>query len=178
MCITYFVPHPIPSLTFEKEECKSSESEQVTQRNVTLIVRKAQNPIFISAVFCLKYCQSRKGSKLNNWELIAPAKRLNQNCDAECLSECNSPDSSLCPLSCLSLRLCLYSTPSSSLFIFFICHPVHNVMHATGKTWLSRNTNIRDFYHLKLSQQSTSRNCFLFYSDSFQYLYLTQTSSC
>ena len=70
------------SLTFKKEECKSSESKQVTQHNVTLIVRKAQNPIFISAVFCLRYCQSRKGSKLNNWELIAPAKRLNQNCDA------------------------------------------------------------------------------------------------
>ena len=91
------------SLTFKKEECKSSKSKQVTQHNVTLIVRKAQNPIFISAVFCLRYCQSRKGSKLNNWELIAPAKRLNQNCDAECLSVCNSPDSSLCPLSCLSL---------------------------------------------------------------------------
>ena len=29
--------------------------------DVTLIVRKAQNPIFISAVFCQKYRQSRKG---------------------------------------------------------------------------------------------------------------------
>ena len=113
-------------LNFWKRRMKSSESEQVTQRNVTLIVRKAQNPIFISAVFCLKYCQSRKGSKLNNWELIAPAKRLNQNCDAYfrkivLLSRAHYPVNAL-----------WYMLKKLSLSNYFVTEKIHKIIQISG----------------------------------------------